>query len=79
MYVGAWKNNKMEGEGVFTWKDGRTYKGSYKNDKKNGYGVFTWYTTSSNFSGLTETPGKDSGSTASLSKRSKLFIAILRP
>jgi hypothetical protein len=32
----------MDGEGVFTWTDGRVYKGGYKNDKKQGYGVFTW-------------------------------------
>ena len=32
----------MDGEGVFTWPDGRVYKGHYYNDKKNGYGEFTW-------------------------------------
>jgi hypothetical protein len=30
----------MEGEGKFTWPDGRTYKGEYKRDKKDGYGIF---------------------------------------
>jgi hypothetical protein len=42
VFVGQWLNNKMHGEGVFTWPDGRTYRGGYKNDKKNGYGIFTW-------------------------------------
>jgi hypothetical protein len=32
----------MEGEGKFTWPDGRTYKGEYKRDKKDGYGIFEW-------------------------------------
>jgi len=30
----------MEGEGLFTWTDGRTYQGQYKDDKKEGLGVF---------------------------------------
>ena len=32
----------MEGEGLFTWADGRRYEGQYLGDKKHGYGVFTW-------------------------------------
>ena len=32
----------MEGEGLFTWADGRRYEGQYLSDKKHGYGVFTW-------------------------------------
>ena len=32
----------MDGEGVFTWQDGRIYKGDYKDDKKEGLGVFSW-------------------------------------
>jgi MORN repeat len=32
----------MDGEGVFTWPDGRKYKGGYRDDKKEGYGVFEW-------------------------------------
>ena len=32
----------MEGEGVFSWPDGRKYKGAYKDDLKNGFGVFEW-------------------------------------
>ena len=37
-----WKNNKMNGHGVFTWTDGRKYTGDYKNDCKSGHGVFEW-------------------------------------
>ncbi|CAM6005301.1 unnamed protein product [Sphagnum balticum] len=37
-----WRNNKMEGNGVFTWLDGRRYEGEYMNDKKEGFGIFTF-------------------------------------
>lgn len=41
-------NNKMHGEGEFTWPDGKKYNGitnimtsgSYIEDKKDGYGIF---------------------------------------
>merc|ERR1712061_137783 len=33
---------KMNGSGLFTWKDGRVYEGEYKEDKKDGHGVFKW-------------------------------------
>ncbi|MFN9905335.1 MAG: membrane-binding protein, partial [bacterium] len=39
---GQWKNNKMEGRGVFTWPDGRKYEGEYLDDKKEGKGTFYW-------------------------------------
>ena len=42
MYSGEWKNNKMEGSGVFTWPDGRRYEGEYIDDKKEGRGIFYW-------------------------------------
>ena len=32
----------MDGEGIFTWPDGRRYEGQYKDDKKDGYGLFEW-------------------------------------
>ena len=32
----------MNGEGFFTWSDGRSYKGSYLDDKKSGFGIFIW-------------------------------------
>ena len=31
----------MNGEGTFTWPDGRKYEGEYLNDKKHGLGKFT--------------------------------------
>lgn len=42
MYEGEWKNNKMHGKGIFTWRDGRRYEGEYVNDKKEGFGIFEW-------------------------------------
>ena len=38
--MGDWKNNKMDGNGIFTWPDGRRYEGEYNNDKKDGYEIF---------------------------------------
>ena len=32
----------MEGKGVFTWSDGRSFLGQYKDDKKDGFGIFRW-------------------------------------
>ncbi len=32
----------MEGEGTFSWHDGKIYKGSYKDDKKDGFGTLEW-------------------------------------
>ena len=32
-YTGEWKDNKMHGKGIFTWKDGRKYDGEYVDDK----------------------------------------------
>ena len=35
-------NNKMNGNGISTWPDGRRYEGTYVNDKKEGSGIFYW-------------------------------------
>jgi len=32
----------MNGEGKFSWPDGRRFKGNYLNDAKDGYGEQTW-------------------------------------
>lgn len=39
-YVGAWKNDEFDGEGLLTWSDGKTYTGQFKNGKFNGRGIF---------------------------------------
>lgn len=30
----------MNGYGLFTWKDGRSYRGEYKDDKKHNFGIY---------------------------------------
>jgi hypothetical protein len=42
IYEGEWKNNKMDGQGIYFWDDGRYYEGYYKNDMKHGYGEYTY-------------------------------------
>ena len=42
VYKGEWKDNKMDGIGVFLWEDNKKYIGEYKNDKKDGFGIFIW-------------------------------------
>ena len=31
-YIGDWKQNKMDGFGIFKWIDGKRYEGEFKND-----------------------------------------------
>ena len=42
IFIGYWKDNRMEGRGVFKWPCGKSYEGSYKNNKREGFGVFSW-------------------------------------
>ena len=37
---GSFKNNKMNGNGKFTWPDGSIYQGEYLNDKRHGSGIY---------------------------------------
>jgi hypothetical protein len=32
-FVGEWKNNKIDGQGTFTWPDGSKYAGEFKDGK----------------------------------------------
>jgi hypothetical protein len=32
----------MNGNGIYTWKDGRRYEGEYLNDHKHGFGIYLW-------------------------------------
>ena len=41
-YSGMWKENKMDGKGVYKWPDGRKYEGNWVDDKKHGQGTFHW-------------------------------------
>ena len=31
-YEGEWKNNLMQGKGVYTWNDGSKYEGEFNED-----------------------------------------------
>jgi hypothetical protein len=39
-YKGELKDDKREGYGIFTWKDGGKYEGEWENDVENEYGVY---------------------------------------
>ena len=39
IYTGEFNNNKKEGYGTITWKDGNKYKGEFKNNQLYGYGI----------------------------------------
>ena len=49
-YVGEWKDNKMHGQGTYTYTNGDKYVGKYKNDKRQGRGTYT-YTNGDKFVG----------------------------
>ena len=40
--LGEWKDNKINGFGVYCWADGRKFIGEWLNSKMNGWGVFYW-------------------------------------
>ena len=42
MYEGQWKENLMDGYGIYHFENGRIYKGEWKDSKIHGYGEFTW-------------------------------------
>jgi hypothetical protein len=42
MYEGEFRNNDIEGQGVYTWADNRSYSGSWKENKMHGKGTFKW-------------------------------------
>jgi hypothetical protein len=48
--VGAFENNEMNGEGVYTWSNGEAYTGRFKIDKMSGEGTYT-YTNGVKYSG----------------------------
>jgi Uncharacterized protein conserved in bacteria len=58
-YEGDVKDNKKDGEGVYTWPGGNRYEGSWKNDKINGRGAFT-FASGERYEGMFEN-GKRNG------------------
>ena len=41
-YEGEWKNNKLHGQGTYTFASGDKYVGNYKDGKFHGQGTYTW-------------------------------------
>lgn len=41
VYVGEWKDGKMNGQGTYTWASGEKYVGEWKDNLKHGQGIYT--------------------------------------
>lgn len=41
IYQGSFTNGLLNGQGAFTWNDGRIYKGNFSNGKIHGDGTLT--------------------------------------
>ena len=41
-YEGQYKNDKKNGFGIYSWKDGTSYEGEFLNDLKHGEGVVNY-------------------------------------
>ena len=41
-YIGKFKNNVFEGEGIFHWNDGKEYNGTWKNGQMEGKGILIY-------------------------------------
>lgn len=39
-YRGDWKDNKLHGKGIFTYKNGDKYEGDWQNGLRHGLGTF---------------------------------------
>jgi hypothetical protein len=42
MFIGEWHDNKITGQGMYTWSDGRKYEGEWLNNNMHGNGKYTW-------------------------------------
>ena len=41
-YAGEWKDNKMHGQGIYSYANGDKYVGEYKNGAMHGQGTYTF-------------------------------------
>ena len=42
IYRGEWKDDKFDGHGTYTYRDGRKYTGQFRENRRDGQGSFTW-------------------------------------
>ena len=42
IYRGEWLNDQFEGQGTYTYRDGRKYVGQFSKNQRHGQGTFTW-------------------------------------
>jgi hypothetical protein len=42
IYAGEWLDDKFDGQGTYSFRDGKKYTGQFRNNKRNGEGTFTW-------------------------------------
>jgi hypothetical protein len=43
MYLGQWKENKMNGIGIMKYSNENIYEGEFNNGNLDGFGVFKWF------------------------------------
>ena len=43
VYVGEFKNNKIDGYGIYRWKNNSVYDGMFKEDQRHGKGVIRYW------------------------------------
>lgn len=41
-YEGDWKDDKIDGHGVWVWQNGNLYEGAWKNGERSGNGMYWW-------------------------------------
>jgi hypothetical protein len=41
-YEGEWRDGKMHGRGIYSWRNGHVFEGDWRNGKMHGRGIQTW-------------------------------------
>ena len=42
IYAGEWLDDKFDGQGTYSFRDGKKYTGQFRNNRRNGQGRFTF-------------------------------------
>lgn len=73
-YKGEWRNGRIWGKGIYTWKDsGNTYEGDWIDGKMHGFGIYTWPTKGMSYTGYFAN-GKRHGQGALFGKDGEKYI-----